>query len=58
MNKVKLSFLSFLLFSTALLLNGCRAIAGIFKAGIWVGVIGVVLIGAFILWIMGKASKK
>lgn len=33
-----------LLASLALLLNGCAAIEGIFKAGLWVGVVAVVAI--------------
>lgn len=54
MNKTKLSFVIFF----SLLLSSCQAIAGIFKAGIWVGVIGVVILIAFILWVIGKVKKK
>jgi hypothetical protein len=53
MNKTKLSFLVFL----SLLLSSCNAIAGIFKAGMWVGIIGVVILVALILWLIGKAKK-
>jgi hypothetical protein len=53
MNKTKLRFLVFL----SLLLSSCQAIAGIFKAGIWVGVIGVVIVVGIILWLIGKAKK-
>lgn len=34
----------------ALSLNGCAVIGGIFKAGLWVGVIAVVVIIALIVW--------
>ena len=53
MNKTKLSFLVFL----SLLLSSCSAIAGIFKAGMWVGIIGVVILVALILWLISKAKK-
>ena len=53
MNKTNMSFL--VLFS--LLVSGCDAIAGIFKAGVWVGIIGVVILVALILWLIGKAKK-
>ena len=36
--------------SLALSLNGCAAIRGIFKAGVWVGVIGVVTVIALVIW--------
>ena len=58
MNKIKLSHLSFFLLSVIILLSSCQAIAGIFKAGVWVGVIGVVILVVIILWLVGKASKK
>lgn len=38
-------------------LTSCDAIAGIFKAGMWVGVIVVVAIIALVLWLIGKARK-
>jgi hypothetical protein len=33
-----------------LALNGCAVIGGIFKAGVWAGVIAVLLIVALIIW--------
>ncbi len=39
------------------LLTSCAAIGGIFKAGMWVGVIVVVVIVALVLWLIGKARK-
>lgn len=34
---------------------GCELIGGIFKAGVWVGVIGVVLVAVLVVWIVAKA---
>ncbi|WP_169337682.1 hypothetical protein [Segetibacter koreensis] len=39
------------------LLTSCQAIADIFKAGMWVGVIVVVLIVALVLWLIGKMRR-
>jgi hypothetical protein len=41
----------------AITFSSCEAIAGIFKAGLWVGIIGVVIVVAIILWLVGKARK-
>jgi hypothetical protein len=40
-----------------MIFSSCSAIAGIFKAGMWVGVIVVIVIVALVLWLIGKASK-
>ncbi len=37
-----------------LLLSSCAAIEGIFKAGMWSGIIIVVLVVAAIIWILSK----
>jgi hypothetical protein len=34
---------------------GCELIGGIFKAGVWVGVIGVVLVAVLAFWLVAKA---
>ncbi len=47
-----------LLLVVCISLTGCDAIAGIFKAGLWVGVIVVVAIIALVLWLLGKAKKN
>lgn len=39
-------------------LSSCEAIAGIFKAGVWVGIIVVVIVVALIFWIISKVGKK
>ena len=38
-------------------LSSCEAIAGIFKAGIWTGVIVIVVVVALILWLIGRGRK-
>lgn len=45
------------LFSILISLNSCVVAGGIFKAGLWMGIIIVVLVVAIILWIVGKARK-
>jgi hypothetical protein len=39
-------------------LSSCQAIGDIFKAGVWFGVIGVVVVVAIIIWLVSKAGKK
>ena len=38
-------------------LAGCEVVGGIFKAGIWVGAIGVVLIVVLLVVIVGKFKR-
>lgn len=46
-----------LLFTLAAnLLTSCEAIEGIFKAGMWTGVIIVVAVVALIIWIISKVA--
>jgi hypothetical protein len=37
--------------------SGCEIIGGIFKAGVWVGGIVVVVLVVLVLWIVGKVRK-
>lgn len=46
--------LFFLLLGALCLLSGCQVVEDIFKAGVWVGIIIVVLIIAIIIWILRK----
>jgi len=39
-------------------LPGCAVVGGIFKAGVWVGVLAVVFIVGIILYLVSKAGKK
>lgn len=45
------------LMALGITLTSCEAIGGIFKAGMWVGVIVVVIIVALVLWLLSKAKK-
>ena len=45
------------LLALSITLTSCDAIGGIFKAGMWVGVIVVIGIVALVLWLLGKARK-
>ena len=40
-----------------LCLSSCSAIEGIFKAGVWVGVIAVVVVILVIIWIISAVRK-
>ncbi|MGZ3839736.1 MAG: phosphatidate cytidylyltransferase [Flavisolibacter sp.] len=43
--------------SLALSFSSCQVIGGIFKAGIWVGVVIVVLVIGLILWLVGRGRS-
>lgn len=58
MNYHNIKTVIFSLIFMAITLTSCQAIAGIFKAGIWVGVIVVVVIVAIIFWLIRKAGNK
>ncbi len=34
--------------------SGCQVVEGIFKAGVWTGIIAVVLVLALIIWLFSK----
>lgn len=40
-----------------LLLSGCDLIGGIFKAGMWVGVLGIVVVIVIIGWIASRFRR-
>lgn len=46
------------LFLAGIFFSGCQAIGRIFKAGVWAGVIGIVVLVAIILWLVSKLNKK
>ena len=50
--------LSFLLLSMLCLLNSCQAIAGIFKAGMGVGIFIAVFVVVIIVFFVMRAGKK
>jgi hypothetical protein len=49
---------AFLLFMVVMLLPGCSAIAGIFKAGMWSGIILVGLVLILIIFLFSRGGKK
>lgn len=53
MNASRLTLFVFL-FALATTLTGCDAIAGIFKAGAYTGIIAVVIVIALVLFILSK----
>ena len=52
-NRFIFVLLAFILFTS----SSCQAIADIFKAGVWVGVLLVVLVIGIIFWLINKAKK-
>jgi hypothetical protein len=58
MNKFNLKTVLVAMLFMAITLSSCEAIAGIFKAGLWFGVIGVIVIIVIIFWLISKAGKK
>jgi hypothetical protein len=55
--KIKLFHASLLLVLLTVF-SGCSLVEGIFKAGVWSGVIIVVLIIGLIIYFLGKMGKK
>jgi len=45
------------LFVISMSMSSCEAIAGIFKAGMWTGIIVVALIVGLILYFVGRSRK-
>ena len=45
---------SFLVFSLLLVLSGCSVIGDIFEAGVWAGVLLVVVVIALFVWLLKK----
>lgn len=46
-----------LLLMASLFFAGCEAIAGIFRAGFWVGAIIVILIIGIVAWLFGRGRR-
>jgi hypothetical protein len=40
-----------------LCLNSCAVVGGIFKAGVWVGVMAVVFIVLLIVWLVSRSKN-
>jgi hypothetical protein len=56
MKKINNSIVALILFSLSLL-SGCQVIGDIFKAGVWVGILLVVVVVGIIVMIISKAKK-
>ena len=54
---MKNNFLPFLLISM-LFLSSCELIGDIFQAGVWSGIIMVVLVVGLIIWLVTRAGRK
>ena len=50
-------FFIFLLMTISALLSSCEAIGDIFQAGIWMGIIIVIIVVGIIFWLINKAKK-
>ncbi|MEX6691191.1 phosphatidate cytidylyltransferase [Danxiaibacter flavus] len=48
----------FLLIMCVILVGGCSAIAGIFKAGMWTGILIVVVVVGVVIWLITKSGNK
>jgi hypothetical protein len=57
MDKFNLKTALILMVVMATSFSSCQAIESIFKAGVWVGVIAVVVVVALIFWLISKAKK-
>lgn len=40
-----------------ILLSSCEIIGGIFKAGVWTGILVVVIVVGLIIWLIGRARR-
>lgn len=48
--------LALLFVAASTLLTSCEVIQGIFEAGVWVGVLSVIVIVAVVIWFIAKLS--
>lgn len=60
MFKNKLEYLVPILLMGVFVLSGCEAIGSIFKAGVWTGIIGVILVVILVIYLAAKlfSGKK
>ncbi len=57
MNTKGIAILVSMLLIFSATLSSCEAIGGIFKAGMWVGVIFVIIIVALAIWLINRFRK-
>jgi hypothetical protein len=48
-----LAALAMIMFTT----SSCEVVGGIFKAGMWTGIIVIVLIVVLVIWLIGRSRK-
>lgn len=58
MNRLKLISISVLLICMSAVLSSCEAIAGIFKAGMWTGIIAVVAVVGLIVYFVSRGRNN
>ena len=51
------SLFGILALATVMALESCKVVGGIFKAGVWVGILVVVFIVGIILWLVGRGRS-
>lgn len=51
------AIVSTLFLASMVLLSSCQALGDVFKAGMWMGVIVVVIVIALVLWLIGKMRR-
>lgn len=54
---LKKSYSLLMLLLVTQLFTGCELVEGIFKAGVWVGIIIVVAVIALVIWIISRITK-
>lgn len=47
-----------LLIAMIFIIPGCAVVGGIFKAGVWVGVLAVLFVVGIIIYLVSRNSKK
>jgi len=47
----------FLLILLVVAVSGCEVVGGIFKAGMWVGIIMAVLVVALLMWVFSRTRS-
>lgn len=57
MNRISKMKLTVLLLSMSFILSSCEAIAGIFKAGVWTGIILVAFVIGLIVYFISRSRK-
>lgn len=55
---MKIKYEGFLVVLLMLCLGSCQIIGGIFKAGAFVGVIGIIVVIAIIIWAISQFRRK